>query len=484
VSSRSSKVVPLLDQDGRCRIDAVRRAVGERLCLVPRLRQVLHVPHLGLGRPLWVDARSLDLSWHVRTVPVPAPGGEAELLLTVERLRRRRLDRSRPLSEMWFLTGLPQGRTGLFVKVHHVVADGVARVALLASLLGADPFAADRTPVPVPSSRDLFMDNLRRRWWELAHALRPLVRPRRTLWALRSVWPAGREILAGERAPRTSVNRPIGMGRRLAVVRGRLDVMKEVAHANDATVNDVLMTVIAGGLHDLLNARGERADDLVPRAYVPVSLHGEQAQGNRGGMMIVPLPLGVTDPVHRLRLIAAETVERRRLSRLSGGASLRNGLLQRVFLKVMARQRWANVYVANVPGPLARLHLAGGSLLELFPVVPLIGNVTLGIGALSYAGQLNLTIVADEDACPDIDVFVEGIRGTLRSLTAHHCRPCCTPRSDAETGCEESSVAGLVRQFAEYGVDEVGDGGGYGVGQADTEAGVLHFDCVEHEPAG
>jgi hypothetical protein len=90
-----------------------------------------------------------------------------------------------------------------------------------------------------------------------------------------------------------------------------------------------------------------------------------------------------------------------------------------VFLKVMARQRWANVYVANVPGPLARLHLAGGSLLELFPVVPLIGNVTLGIGALSYAGQLNLAIVADEDACPDVDVFVEGIRGTLRSLTAH-----------------------------------------------------------------
>lgn len=409
----------LLDQDGRFRLDAARRAVGERLCLVPRFRQVLHVPHLGLGRPLWVDARSLDLSWHVRAVPVPAPGGEAELLLAVERLRRRRLDRSRPLWEMWFLTGLPEGRTGLFVKVHHVVADGVAGVALLTSLLGGDPAAPDWTPEPGPSNRDLFVDNLRRRGRELAHALTPLMRPRRTLRALRSMWPAGHEIFAGERAPLTSVNRPIGAGRRLAVVRGRLDVVKEVAHANDATVNDVLMTAIADGLHDLLRARGEPADDLVPRAYVPVSLHGERAQGNRSGMMIVPLPLGVTDPVHRLRLIAAETVERRRLSHLSGGASLRNGVLQRVFLKVMAHQRWANVYVANVPGPPTPLHLAGASLIELFPVVPLIGNVTLGVGALSYAGQLNLTVVADEDACPDVDVFVEGMRGTLRSLTAH-----------------------------------------------------------------
>jgi diacylglycerol O-acyltransferase len=147
-----------------------------------------------------------------------------------------------------------------------------------------------------------------------------------------------------------------------------------------------------------------------------VSLHHGQAQGNRSGMMIVPLPVGVTGPVRRLRLIAAETVERRRLSRLSGGAVLHAGVLQRVFLKVMARQRWANVYVANVPGPPVPLHLAGASLLELFPVVPLIGNVTIGVGALSYDGQLNLTVVADEDACPDIDVFVEGVRDTLCSL--------------------------------------------------------------------
>lgn len=85
----------------------------------------------------------------------------------------------------------------------------------------------------------------------------------------------------------------------------------------------------------------------------------------------------------------------------------------------MAHHRWANVYVANVPGPPAWRHLVGASLLELFPVVSLIGNVTICVGVLSYAGQLNLAVVADEDPCPDVDVLVEGIRGTLRSLTVH-----------------------------------------------------------------
>lgn len=83
----------------------------------------------------------------------------------------------------------------------------------------------------------------------------------------------------------------------------------------------------------------------------------------------------------------------------------------------MRHQRWANVYVANVPGPTARLSVAGAPLLELFPVVPLIGNVTLGFGALSYAGGLTLTVVADADACPDVAVFTSGLRPDLEILS-------------------------------------------------------------------
>jgi diacylglycerol O-acyltransferase / wax synthase len=101
---------PLLDPTGRFRIEAVRAAIGSRLPLVPRFRQVIHVPRRGLGGPLWVDAPRFDLREHVRELPLAAPIGEAELLRAAERLRRQRLDPSRPLWEMWFLTGLPDGR--------------------------------------------------------------------------------------------------------------------------------------------------------------------------------------------------------------------------------------------------------------------------------------------------------------------------------------------------------------------------------------
>jgi WS/DGAT/MGAT family acyltransferase len=262
---------------------------------------------------------------------------------------------------------------------------------------------------------------VRRHVGELARVASALVRPVDTLGRLRAGWPAVRETLASERAPRSSLNRLIGPGRRFAVVRSRIDPVKRVAHSYGATVNDVLMAAIAGGLRDLLLGRAERVDDVVLRAYVPVSLHQERpglARGNRDGVMAVSLPIGQPDPAVRLRLIAAETAERKKRSRPAAGTLLRNGLAQRAFLRLMARQRWANVYVANVPGPPRSLYVAGAPLLELFPVVPLTGNVTLGVGALSYAGQFNITAVADYDACPDVEVFADGVRDALRSLAA------------------------------------------------------------------
>ena len=231
-----------------------------------------------------------------------------------------------------------------------------------------------------------------------------------------------RETLADTHAPRTSFNRPIGPDRKIALVRSSIDLAKQIGHLHDATVNDVLMTVLASGLRDLLLGRGEGVADLVLRAYVPVSLHPKQpgaaARGNRDGVMAVPLPVGVSDPSPRLRLIAAETAERKKRKRPAAGTLLRNGVAQRVFLRLMARQRWANVYVANVPGPPTPLYLAGAPLREVFPIVPLTGNIALGVGALSYAGQFNLTVVADGDAVPDIEVFAGGMRDALHTLAA------------------------------------------------------------------
>ena len=327
---------PLLDAGGRFRIDDVREVIEARLHLVPRFRQLLYIPRRGLGWPLSVDAPTFDPADHVRVFPVPAPADEAGLQQTIEQLRRRRLDRSRPLWQMWFLPGLPEKQVAFFLKVHHAIADGVAGVATLGAFADTVPDppgspAPAWTPAPAPSALDLLEDNLRGRLDAFCRTVSACAHPVATTSHLRAAWPALREAFADGPAPRTSLNRPIGSDRRLAVVRSRLDVVGRIAHAHDATINDVLVAAIAGGLRDLLRRRGERVDGLVLRAHVPVSLHREQpgqAYGNLDGMMVVPLPIGVPDPTGRLRLIAAETTVRKQRNRPAGGTVLRNGLVQ------------------------------------------------------------------------------------------------------------------------------------------------------------
>src|SRR6266536_2691836 len=111
----------LFDPHGEFLIDPIRERVNRRLHLAPRFRQILYWPRSGLGWPVWGDAASFDIAQHVRVVPVPPPGDEQQLLSTCEELRRRQLNRSRPLWEMWFLTGLADGRVGFFMKMHHAI---------------------------------------------------------------------------------------------------------------------------------------------------------------------------------------------------------------------------------------------------------------------------------------------------------------------------------------------------------------------------
>jgi diacylglycerol O-acyltransferase len=185
-----------------------------------------------------------------------------------------------------------------------------------------------------------------------------------------------------------------------------------------------VLAAIAAGLRDLLLGRGEHVEDLVLRAMVPVSLHAEQpghASGNQDGWMVVPLPIGEPGHARSLHLITAETAEtaerktKARPQVISG--IFRFTLAQRALCRHLPRQRFMNISVSNVPGPPFLLYLAGARLLEVYPVVPITGNMTLGIGVLSYAGQLNLTAVADRDGCPDVDVFADGLRSALDELT-------------------------------------------------------------------
>ncbi len=414
----------LLDDAGQLRIDSVRDAVERRLHLVSRFRQLIHQPRRGLGGPLWVDAPMFDLTDHVRLLPLEPPAGEAELLAAVEQILRQRLDPAHPLWEMWLLPGLPDRRVGLFVRIHHAIGDGMAVMATLASLFEPTPdeppvAARAWAPAPWPSPRALFADNLARRLRGVARGLASLARPRTTLRGMLAAWPAVRELLAEEPATATSLDRMVGPGRRLALIRTSLANVKEVGRAHDATVNDVLLAATAASLRTLLQRRGEPVEETTVRIYVPVSLRrhlrGRQ-QGNLIAQMAVPLRLRQADPARRLADIAAETGKRKARARTSLSNLMVGGAIGRRLMVLAVMRQRVNATSASIPGPKEPLYLAGARILEVFPLLPLVANEPLGVGALSYAGALTIGIATDRDAYPDIEVLTAAMREELRSL--------------------------------------------------------------------
>lgn len=160
----------LFDADGEFRLGAARETIGRRLHLVPRFRQVLYWPKLGLGWPVWGDAQSFDITQHVRTYQVPAPGDERQLLLACERLRRRPLHRGRPLWEMWFLTGLADDRVGFFIKMHHAAA---CSNACMSNTRGRLRSHEQHDSLPNVVDKHLVSDRQSRRRARSAHACPP-----------------------------------------------------------------------------------------------------------------------------------------------------------------------------------------------------------------------------------------------------------------------------------------------------------------------
>jgi WS/DGAT/MGAT family acyltransferase len=325
---------------------------------------------------------------------------------------------------MWLLPGLPDRRVGLFVRIHHAIADGMAAMATLASLLETTPnqppvAALAWAPAPWPTARALLADNLARRRRAVARGLAPLARPRAALRGMLAAWPAVREILAEEPATRTSLDRIVGPSRSLALIRTSLANVKEVGRAHDATVNDVLLASTAAGLRTLLQRRGEPVEDTTVRIYVPVSLRrnlrGRQ-QGNLIAQMAVPLRLGQADPARRLADIAAETGKRKARVRTSLSNLMVGGAIGRRLMMLAVMRQRVNATSASIPGPKEPLYLAGARILEVFPLLPLVANEPLGVGALSYAGELTIGIAADRDAYPDLDVLAAAMGEELQSL--------------------------------------------------------------------
>jgi WS/DGAT/MGAT family acyltransferase len=275
-----------------------------RLHLVPRYRQKLAFPPAASARPLWVDDPDFNLEYHVRHTALPSPGSDEQLRNLVSRIFSQQLDRSKPLWELWLVEGLADGETSgeagswaLITKTHHALIDGIAGVDLATVMFDITPVPRkvdhpDRAwqPQPEPGGVDLVAAGVRgavRTGLQIAErAVASLTRPTRTIDTVREAVEGIGEVAWAtlNPAPTTPLNVPIGPHRRFVGVRGRLADFKLVKDVYGGTVNDVVLTAVAGGLRTWLRSRGVRTEGLELRALVPVSLrqdHEHEQLGNR-----------------------------------------------------------------------------------------------------------------------------------------------------------------------------------------------------------
>jgi diacylglycerol O-acyltransferase len=399
--------------------------IRSRLHLVPRYRQKLAIPPLETGRPLWVDDPAFNLDFHVRHTALPAPGSEEQLRALAARIHSQRLDRERPLWELWLVQGLEDNRFALISKTHHAVVDGVSGMDLATVMF-------DLTPVPEPvahegepwvpqhepsgaqlAARGLL--GLARTPLELVgRAAAAITRPQATLEAAREAVEGVAEVAwAGMNpAPASPLNVPIGPHRRLAFVRSELEDFKLIKNTFGGTVNDVMLTVVAGGLRRWLQSRGVRVEGLELRGLVPVSTRTKEQQnqlGNRLTVMRGPLPVYIEDAVARLRVVR-RAMDGLKESKQAVGAEVLTRMEQFAPPTILAQAsrlnfstRLFNLLVTNVPGPQVPLYVLGRELQDLYPVAFLPRDHALAVAIMSYNGRIDFGLLADYDAVPDLD---------------------------------------------------------------------------------
>lgn len=412
--------------------------ISSRLHLVPRYRQKLAVPPLETGRPLWVDDPSFNLEYHVRHSALPAPGSEEQLRKLAGRVFSQQLDRTKPLWETWLVQGLERNRFALVSKTHHALVDGISGVDLITVLFDLKPVPEptappehDWLPQPEPSRPALIARGVR----DVAST--PVNLARRALTAVQHPRPAAQRIADAAEAlgevawayanpaPSVPINVEIGPHRRVTWVQSELGEFKKVKNALGGTVNDVVLTVVAGALRRWLTARGVRTEGLELRALVPVSIRAEDEHGqlgNRIAAMRGPLPVYVDDPVQRLALVR-QSMDGLKSSKQALGAEVIAGFNNFAPPTLLAQAsrlnfstRLFNLIVTNVPGPQIPLYVLGRELQDVFPVAFLPANHALAIAIMSYHGSLNFGLLADFDALEDVEAIATGIAESLAEL--------------------------------------------------------------------
>jgi len=431
----------------------MRERLMTALDIVPMLRQrVMFVP-LNLHHPVLVDDPEFDLDSHVYRAALPAPGGMGELHDMVSQIMCHRLDRSRPMWELWVLTGLENGRVAVVHKIHHCLADGAATVRYLsrvfeqqANLPTPLPPRKQWHPEPLPSSRRLIQDAIR------DHFTNDI---RRIPAFLAVLWQAGKRLFAFHRdvgsptverlahpPPRTRLNHALSARRSFTTRQLPLQEAKSVAKQLGGSINDMVLALSATAIREYLLLHEDLPDEPLCTA-IPVSADepgSERESGNRTTYLPTCLWTNVPDPGERFYAIQRAT----RLGKQELDLLGRTTFIQLMqFLpplfslwKTNLKQRrrkpervsyrpMTNVIISNVPGPKEKISGNYGTLVDIYSMGPLVEGCGLNITVWSYAGNLNFSLMGCKKAVPDIDRLADGLFDAIAEL-----QQLCAPKRE------------------------------------------------------
>jgi len=449
---------PSTTPSGTLALSDIQQLITERLPLVPPFRWKLAAVPLGLDYPYWVDDDDFDLDFHVRELAIPAPYTEGKLAEQVARIFGRPLDRARPLWELYLIHGLPDGHVAMLTKIHHSVVDGMSGAEILGSILDLSPEGREPPP-PTDGDAGRRPSDLEM----LGRAALGVPRyPLRVLRALPTTLPnlehtgalsslpgaglvarvAGevQRALGGEapqlgheqlNAPHTSFNGRVSPHRRVVFGQLSLDEVRAVKSAHGCTVNDVIVSLVAGAVRHWLIEHRELPDGPLV-AQIPVSVRTESQVGTFGNrilLMSAPLYTNEGDPVVRLHRTHDALMDMKQRHRALPAELLTDAnqfIPPAVFSRAAratftlassrrGRPLW-NLVISNVPGPPIPLYCAGAQLKANYPVSVVTDGMGLNITVLSYCGSLDFGLVADREQMPDVASLMGWLRDELEAL--------------------------------------------------------------------
>jgi diacylglycerol O-acyltransferase / wax synthase len=442
--------------------EELRDHIASRLARAPRYRQRLAEVPLGIADPVWVDDDRFDVDRHV----IPASGPTLDSI--VAEAMSARLERTRPLWEVWINPRLDGGRVGLVGKVHHCMVDGLAAVELASLLLDPTPSPPEETdgwnPRPAPGRVELVINGLANRVRQpldvASLATRVVTSPARVTELASKGQKAGLALVNTFRRrarPLGLLNDRSSSLRHIGRLRRSLDDLRTIKSRFGTTINDVVLAVSAGGMRRLLEDHDEPT--LALKAMVPASLRGASeadALGNRISFLFVDLPVDEADPVDRLREINRVTSARKAAGEPEGGEAVLSAmgytphLVQRALTRLIAHPWTFNLVVSNIPGPREPLWMRGCPLREVYPIVPIADGHALSIGVTTLEDEMFFGLYADRKLMPDTDRLAKHIGDEIDLLLEVALQP-------TEKGRENGQVKRREREQQPTEGDELPD---------------------------